>query len=136
MGRQTIIDHSTSTKLPTLPELELCLYHWSPTSNRNMINRFGLQTHRLSLQGNWRPPYVCFSDEPNLAWILSGKMFPDIKSWDLWMCYYSSQTSFKHHEVILDTTRYSGRHYVKEYRIYSRVYKRDLIYIATRIQGD
>ena len=118
--------------LPPVPELELVIFHWSPTTNRANINRVGLVTHRLSLQGGWRPPYVAFSDDPLLAWILSGKMFPEITSWDLWMCHIPSQTSFDSYEIITDTYRDTGRQYVKEYRVYSRVYKRDLVYLATR----
>ncbi len=120
------------TNLPPVPELDLVLYHWSPTKNRPNINRLGLVTHRLTLQGMWRPPFVSFSDDPYLAWVLSGRMFPEIKSWDLWMCHMPSQTSFDHYEIITDTYRDTGRQYVKEYRIYSRVYKRDLVYLATR----
>lgn len=119
-------------KLPPVPELELVLYHWSPTHNRNSINKVGLKPFRKTLQGLWRPPYVCFSDEPNLAWILSGKMWPEIPNWDLWMCYMGSQTSFDHYEIITDTYRESRRPYIKEYRIYTRVYKRDLIYVGSR----
>lgn len=101
-------------------------------ANRPSIQRVGLDINKRSLQGDWRPPYVCFSDEPNLAWILSGKMYPEIKMWDLWMCYFDSQTSFDHYEIILDTFPNTGRHYIKEYRIYTRVYKRDLIYVGSR----
>ncbi len=120
------------TNLPPVPELDLVIFHWSPSTNRSNIYRVGLVIHRLSLQSDWRPPYVAFSDDPYLAWILSGKMFPDIVSWDLWMCHMPSQTSFAHYEIITDTYRDTGRQYVKEYRVYSRVYKRDLTYLATR----
>ncbi len=119
-------------KLPPVPELDLNLYHWSPTSNRSNINRVGLVTHRRTLQGDWRPPYVCFSDDPYLAWILSGQIWFEIKTWDLWLCHMPSQTSFDNYEIITDTFPDSGGHYIKEYRIYSRVYKRDLTYLATR----
>jgi hypothetical protein len=87
---------------------------------------------KLSLQGDWKPPYVCFADDPYLAWRLSGRMWPEIKSWDLWMCHVPSQTSFRFFEIITDTYRDSGETFVKEYRIYVRVYKRDLTYLATR----
>lgn len=122
----------TKNKLPPVPQLDLILYHWSPTANRPSINKYGLRTHRRTLQGDWRPPYVCFSDDPFLAWVLSGQMWPEIISWDLWMCHMPSQDSFDHYEIITDTFRDTGRHFVKEYRIYTRVYKRDLRYLATR----
>ncbi len=119
-------------KLPPVPKLDLVLFHWSPTTNRPNINKLGLDIYKPSLQGEWCAPYVAFSDDPHLAWCLSGKMFPEIASWDLWMCHFPSQTSFDHYEIITDTYRDTGRQYVKEYRIYSRVYKRDLVYLATR----
>lgn len=121
-----------ANKLPKVPKLELVLYHWSPTRNRNQIKKYGLQPSQRSLQGDWKPPYVCFSDEPWIAWLLSGRYWPDIKSWDLWMCYTPSQTSFDHYEIITDTFPDTGRTYTKEYRIYTRIYKRDLIYIGSR----
>lgn len=126
-------DSGTLNKLPKTPDLDLILYHWSPTRNRDRIRHDGLKPGVKSLQGDWRPPYVCFSDDPNLAWILSGAMWPEIKEWDLWMCHVPT-SDIEHYELILDTYRDTGRHYVKEYRVYSRVYKRDLIYLATRSQ--
>ena len=121
-------------KLPPVPPLDLVLYHWSPTANRNSINRLGLVPGRKTLQGLWRPPYVAFADDPKLAWYLSGRMWPEISSWDLWLCLFEHQTSFDEYEIITDTYVGSGRHFVKEYRIYTRVYKRDLWLVGTREQ--
>lgn len=133
--KKTVKDLSNpENKLPPVPPLDLILYHWSPSKNRKQIIKYGLRTHRPTLQGEWKPPYICFSDDPWLAWILSGHMWTSIKSWDLWMCLYNLQDSFDHYEIILDTFPDTGRHYVKEYRVYTRVYKRDLIYLATRTQ--
>jgi len=120
--------------LPKLPKLDLIFYHWSPTRNRNSINKYGLRIDCKTLQGDWRPPFVCFSDDPQLAWVLSGRMWPDIHEWDLWMCHVPTQTSFDHYEIITDTFRDTGRYYIKEYRVYTRIYKRDLTYLATRTQ--
>lgn len=122
------------SKLPAIPKLELVLYHWSPTANRRGIERHGLTPGKKTLQGDWRPPYVAFSDEPRLAWFLSGAMWPDVSSWDLWMVYNEAQTSYDHFEVITDTYPDSGRHFIKEYRIYTRIFKRDVDYVATRAQ--
>lgn len=118
--------------LPAVPPLELVLYHWSPSSNRSGINRYGLTPGRKTLQGDWRPPYVAFSDEPRLAWFLSGRMWPDIEEWDLWMVYHEFQTSYEGYEIITDTYPDSGRHFIKEYRIYTRIFKRDVSYVASR----
>lgn len=136
--RRTIKDNRITCdlkeNLPPVPEVDLNLYHWSPSKNYHNINRMGLEIGKPSLQGDWKPPYVCFSDDPYLAWILSGHMWPTIDSWDLWMCNMRTQTSFQHHELILDTFKDTGRHYIKEYRVYYRVFKRDLVYLATRKQ--
>lgn len=121
-------------KLPPVPPLDLIFYHWSPTTNRASINKKGLTPGRLTLQGLWRPPYVAFADDPKLGWFLSGRMYPEIPSWDLWMCYEDNQTSFDGYEIITDTYPDSGRHFRKEYRVYTRVFKRDLYYLATRTQ--
>lgn len=132
--KRTRIDHSGApkSKLPPVPKRDLLLYHWSPKTNRKGILRVGLDVGKLSLQGDWKPPYVCFSDDPMLAWVLSGRMWPEIQAWDLWMCNMNTQTSFEGYEIITDTFFDTGRHYTKEYRVYSRVYKRDLVYLATR----
>lgn len=130
--KRTIKDERDGDNLPAVPVRDLLLYHWSPTSNRNGIRKRGLDIGRRSLQGDWKPPYVALADDPILAWILSGNMWPSIKSWDLWMVNMNTQTSFKHHELILDTFYDTGRHYIKEYRIYTRIYKRDVKYLATR----
>lgn len=121
--------------LPDVPKLDLNLFHWSPTKNRKNINHLGLVPGRVSLQGEWRPPYVAFSDDPILAWTLSGFMWPEIDDWDLWQLHYPTQTSVDGYEICLDTYPDTGRKYIKEYRIYSRVYKRDLLYVASRDQG-
>lgn len=138
MTRRTRKDQSGApkTNLPHVPELDLVLYHWSPSTNRKSINRYGLMINQKTLQGDWRPPYVCLCDDPWLGWYLSGRMFPEIDSWDLWVCHDPSQTSFDHYEIITDTYATTGRHFVKEYRIYTRIYKRDLIYLATRARQE
>lgn len=121
-------------KLPPIPERDICVYHWSPSKNRKQIERYGLRVGMKTLQGDWRPPYVCFSDDPVIAWALSGAMWPSIEEWDLWMVNVEDQTSFTGWEMILDTWYNTGRRFIKEYRVYTRVYKRDLHYIGTRRQ--
>lgn len=108
---------------------DLCFYHWSPQSRRNSINHQGLIPGCLSLQGDWRPPYVSFSDDANLAWALSGAIHSEINKWDLWMCYPERVGSW---EIIFDTYPFTNRHYIKEYRVYHRVFKRHVDYLASR----
>jgi hypothetical protein len=120
-------------RYPAVPNLDLCLFHWTPTSNRGSVKRLGLVPGRMSLQGHWRPPYVAFSDDPTLAWALSGAMFPEINEWDLWMVHYPT-SDVGGYEIILDTWPDTGRSFVKEYRIYYRIFKRDLRYVGSRTQ--
>ncbi len=129
-----MIEVVKQNKLPKNPGEDLCFYHWSPSKNRKSIEHDGLAPGRLSLQGDWRPPYVAFSAEPVLAWTLSGRMYPSIESWDLWMMNTCSQTSVEHWEAILEMYPDTRRHYIKEYRIYGRIFKRDLHYIGSRTQ--
>lgn len=109
---------------------DLCLYHWSPTSRRKGIERRGFVPRSISLQGDWRPPYTCFSDDPILAWSLSGRIHTEISEWDLWMVY---PNDVKQWEIIFDTYYSTGRHYIKEYRVYHRVFKRHVHYVASRV---
>lgn len=108
---------------------DLNFYHWSPRTRRNQILRYGLVPGKPSLQGQWRPPYICFADDVNLAWTLSGANHPHIDEWDLWQVYADDAERW---EVILDTYYQTGRHYVKEYRVYHRIYKRHVHYVASR----
>lgn len=132
--RCRINDQRDGENLPPAPVPDLLLFHWSPIHNRDRINHSGLTPGRPSLQGDWKPPYVCFSDDPMLAWVLSGTMWPSIQNWDLWQVNMRTQTSFTHHELILDTFPGSGRHYTKEYRVYHRIFKRDVHWVGIRSQ--
>jgi len=111
------------------PEPDLCFYHWSPTARRKQIIRYGFRPGSISLDRDWHPPHTCFSDEPVLAWVLSGRLHPEITEWDLWMVF---AYDCEHFEAILDTFKDSGRHYVKEYRVYHPIPKRYVRYIASR----
>ncbi len=117
--------------VPKPPELERIGYHWSPTANRHSIQRLGLVPGRRTLQGTgFRAPYVCLSPDPSLAWVLSGQMFEDVASWDLWQVHLDQVDD--HYEILLDTWIDTGRHYIKEFRVYGRIFKRDVTYVATR----
>lgn len=129
------IKHTRDIGVPldsSIPDPPLVFYHWSPQKNRKSIEKVGLRPGQLSIEGLWRPPYVCFGDNPVLAWNLSGALYPNIEHWDLWACFEDIQTSFDGYEVITDTLPRSGEVIVKEYRVYKRVYKRDLYYVGSR----
>lgn len=109
------------------------LFHWSPSSRRRRIIRSGLVPGSWSTDRLWRPPYVCFSDDPEMAWGLSA-LTPRGRStdhWDLWMMLSSVPAGY---EEISNTYRDTGREYVQEYRVYERVWKRDLWYVGSRTQ--
>ncbi len=110
------------------PKPDLCLYHWAPSARRRSIQRLGLVPGRLNVTGELRPPYVCFADNPVLAWSLSGRMHPEIPEWDLWMVFAG------HVEVRrrIDTFSDTGRRYVLEYRVHDRIPKRHVRYVGTR----
>lgn len=109
------------------------LYHWSPTSRRKSILRRGIDVGQWSPDRIWKPPCSCWASNPELGWALSGALTREkkIESWDLWMTWSDVPKSF---EEIVDYYRNSNRSYVKEYRVYERIFKRDLWYVATRSQ--
>lgn len=66
-----------------------------------------------------------------LAWHLSGRLDPAIDAWDLWQVLAYELNGY---EMILDTFVNTGRHYIKEFRIYERIPKRNVRYVASRKQ--
>lgn len=106
----------------------LTLYHWSPRDRRKQILRYGLKPGVKSRDGLWKPPYVCLSDRPSLAWSLSGGMrsVPKGTTWDLWEVWLGGVRGY---EVI---PRDDGS--PKEYRVYERIYKRDMWWAGERVR--
>jgi hypothetical protein len=96
------------------------LYHWSPTARRASIRRLGLVPGRKSLCGQWRPPYVCFSDTPSMAWALSPMHHPEIESWDLWQTWAN------------EIAPYEWLRSMREVRAYHRVMKSCLWFAGSR----
>lgn len=108
---------------------DLCLYHWAPAARRKSIKRNGLVPGKRSVNNEWKPPYICFADDVCLAWSLSGYIHPEIKEWDLYQVY---PEDMRHWEIIFDTYYSSGHHYIKEYRVYHRIFGRNVHYVASR----
>jgi len=106
------------------PDKPFLLYHWSPIERRKRINRYGFLPNSHSVAGDWKPPYHCWSDSPSLAWTLSGMVHTEVKAWDLWMLWSNVPPGY---EVIPFDDGMP-----KEYRIYTRVWKRDVWLVATR----
>lgn len=113
------------------------LYHWSPVARRKQITRYGFRPSSRSVAGDWKPPYVCFSADPQLAWNLSGRFHPEVSDWDLWMVWSDDvETGW---EIIpfdyIDWETTDKALVPKEYRIYERIWKRDVWLVATRTVG-
>lgn len=125
MGHKKIDD-------PLNAEYERVLFHWSPSKNRNSINKTGLVPGRLSYSTSikWRPPYISLSENPDRAWRLSGAFHPEEpQTWDLWMVH---ACSIRIREPIAEYYKNSDKRYVREIRVYERIYKRHLTWVATR----
>ena len=105
------------------------LFHWAPTSRRKGIERLGLVPGSWSRDRVWKPPYVCFSGSPSLAWALSGAIGQTeaITSWDLWQVWSDRLDGYE--VLVFD----DDPDEVKEFRVYHRIYKRDIWYVATRV---
>lgn len=107
------------------------LYHWSPASRRMSILRYGLRPGFLSNCGAWRPPYVSFSDSPSLAWVLSGLYRKKGEEWDLWMMWSNVPSGY---EKLKTGDNPRGAGWPSEYRVYERVPKKSIWYVASRKQ--
>lgn len=104
-------------------------YHWSHRERRSSIERRGLLPGQWSRDRLWRPPYVCLAPTPLVGWTLSGGMRyrHDTTLWDLWEVYVGDQTGYE--ELYYD----SGS--VKEIRVYERIFKRNVKWLAERNNG-
>lgn len=112
--------------VPEPIERDFSLYHWSPSTRRNGIGRYGLVSGKRSVCGKWRPPYVAFGLDPHAAWQMSGEIHPEIPEWDLWMTHSEELDGF---EVLPydDMTP-------KEIRVYHRIPGAALFFVGTRQQ--
>jgi hypothetical protein len=117
----------TSSQIPDSPFL---LFHWAPVERRAGITRSGLVPGKRSIDRLWRPPFVCFSTSPSLAWVLSAAIHPEIPLWDLWCTWSTRLTGY---ELLFDHDS-DGDSFLKEVRVYERIYKRDIWFIGTRHQ--
>lgn len=69
--------------------------------------------------------YVCLADGPLLAWNLIGPYCPHIRDWDLW--WTNGAAVFPYETIPCDNGD------TREYRVYHRVYKRDLWLVGSRV---
>ena len=100
------------------------LYHWSPRSRHGQIEKYGLRPGSRARYDKWNPPYICFCASPSAAWgCLTNK---EEGEWDLWMVWSGVPSGYE----ILPTY---GADILPEYRVYERIYKRDIWYVGTRV---
>lgn len=102
-------------------------YHWSRTERRPQVLHDGFKPGSWSRDRVWKPPYICFADNPALAWSLSGALDASGLSWDLWMTWSDAVTGY---EVLF----FDGlaNQVPKEYRVYERIHKRKIWLVGTR----
>lgn len=105
------------------------LYHWSPRERRGQIIRYGLRPSMRSVTSSESFPVICFADAPSWAWALSGDMrFTPAGEWDLWQ---TSLDRLSDPVILPSDRRMSG---VYEVRTVSRVWKRDLWWVGSRVK--
>lgn len=95
------------------------LYHWSPRRNRARILKHGLRPHELSVDRDWRPPYICFADTPfmGLNLCLKFRAGSIIDLYEVWLSGYPL---------------YRRRDFGREYRVRVPVDRRRIRLIASR----
>jgi hypothetical protein len=123
-GRPDLGDFEPPPLVPPFP-----IFHWSPSTRRKQIERYGFRVGMWSVDRAWKPPCTCWAPDPQLAWWLSGRNHPEVDSWDLWQTWSDVPSGM---EALIDCRRDNGVHYVKEYRVYERIFKRDIWLVATR----
>lgn len=113
------------------------LYHWSPSVNRPGIQRLGLVPGRAPVtytdsDPGFRADHTCFAEDPLWAWALSGDVIGKPgQSWDLWCANVDLKLHrFKRMRHHPDEVAHPCRWH--EWRIYDRVYKRNVVYVASR----
>lgn len=107
------------------------LYHWAPRARRGQITRYGLRPGmRVTTSSEKGAPCVCLADTPSWAWALSGGLrWTPAGEWDLWQTWLEALTD---PVVLASPDRPSG---IYEVRTESRVYKRDLWWVGSRIKN-
>lgn len=105
------------------------LYHWSPSINRLKIAEQGLRIRSQSTQGDWKPPFLAFGLNPQLAWLLSaGREDYEVqhKEWDLWSTWSPRVDQW---ERLLFDADGAGD---KELRVYKNIPAKHLWYVGSR----
>jgi hypothetical protein len=100
------------------------LFHWAPTNRRQAIARRGLRINSSPTINSDRSGYLCFSQSPSQAWILSAALGQCGEEWDCW------QVSLDHDEV--HVRPFFGNR-IEEIRVHNHIPKARCWLIGTRI---
>lgn len=119
-----------SRRKPRIFDIDLILYHWSPSVNRDQILQRGLVPGmRCRTAWDYRPNYICFSASPSAAWGLSAGMDLDDKvNWDLWMTRIGNIDNV----AVNVTDKRWVEEGIDEVRVCCRVKKSQLWYVGRR----
>lgn len=104
------------------------LYHWSPSTRRKSIGRYGLVPGKKSVCKAWNPPYVAFALNPVNAWQMSGEIHPEIEQWDLWAVHSGDL------EGSLELIPFDDGE-TREVRVYTKTPGRHLFFVGSRDQA-
>ena len=103
------------------------LYHWSPRSRLRSIQKHGLRIGRLSVDHEWRAPYLCFSDTPARALMLCPhvEMGTVLDLYEVFPCMDWS---------IYRLQRPRNSNLIPEWRVFNSIRKRRMFRVAWRKQ--
>lgn len=101
------------------------IYHWSPRRRRQSIRTGGLKIGSLSVNRDWRPNYICLSDDPIRALCLCSH----VKSGTM-MDLYAVYPLLIHRVYRLQRDR--QRKLIPEWRIYNTITTDRIYRIASR----
>lgn len=102
------------------------LFHWSPTARRPAIARHGLRTHSEPVVNTVCGGYICLSQTPSQAWMLSaaaaGKRGEE---WDCW------QVSLDTDDEVHVREFFGNR--IEELRVHNHIPKDRIWLVGTRV---
>lgn len=101
------------------------LFHWSPRQRRLAIRQVGLRIHKPPTVSTERCGYICLSQSPSQAWMLSAAAAGGRgEDWDCW------QVTLGHDDQIEVRPFHGNR--IEELRIHNDIPKSRLWLVGTR----
>lgn len=101
------------------------LFHWSPRQRRLAIRQAGLRINRPPVVSTEMCDYVCLSQSPSQAWMLSAAAAGEPgQEWDCW------QVSLDHDDDVRVRPFHGNR--IEELRVHNDIPKTRLWLVGTR----